>query len=178
MIASTNATMEQAVIALGSNLGSAAASPITQLQVAALKIAALSAGPVLASSIWQSAPVGFEEQVPDFANAVMLIESSVKPELLLQSLQRIEQDMGRERAGEDGYQSRTIDLDVIDLAGRVHQSGRLTLPHPRAHQRLFVLVPLQEVMPAFRFPGRAESLEVLIERASPVPMKKLTRLIP
>ena len=174
MISRTNATLHQAVIALGANL----AEPGRQLHTAATRIAAMSAGKVLASSIWTTAPVGFSERVPDFANAVMVIETGHSADDLFLALQQLEREMGRERSAENRYLSRRIDLDLVDFAGEVLKSERLTLPHPRARERLFVLLPLQEALPDFRFPDVDLTLDQLISAAPPMMAKRSSPLIP
>jgi 2-amino-4-hydroxy-6-hydroxymethyldihydropteridine diphosphokinase len=174
MITRRNATTQRVVIALGANLE----NPDRQLQLAARQLAALSAGQVKASSIWKTAPVGFSEAVPDFANAVMVIDSDLDARALLRALQSLEVGMGRERSAESGYVSRSIDLDIVDFGGQQERSSTLTLPHPRAHERLFVLLPLQEVLPAFQFPDRSLSLEYLIQRAPQMAVEKTIPLIP
>lgn len=163
-------------IALGSNLG----EPEVNLSKAAQQLGALSAAPMLASSIWESVPEGFgeHERVPGFLNAVVQISVSLGPESLLTQLQQIERRLGRSGKSGTGYESRTIDLDMIDFGGQHYQLPGLTLPHARAHQRRFVLLPLQEINPEFRFVDRLASLDELIRQSPENPMRRLSRLIP
>ena len=163
----------QAVIALGSNLG----EPDENLREATRRLASLSVQAPQTSSIWRSAPVGFVDAVPEFSNAVVVIDTRLKSRELLIELQRIELDMGLERSEEDeGHESRTIDLDIIDLGGQLLNTPLLKLPHPRAHMRRFVLQPLQEIIPQFRFPDRSADLVTLIAEAPADPVRCFSRL--
>ena len=163
----------RAIIALGSNLG----DPEENLCTAARHLRRLSDAPLRSSSIWRTAPVGFEDDVPEFCNAVVIIETELSAAVLLESLQIIEREMGRDRDAGNQYSSRTIDLDIIDLGGQEFDSLTVNLPHPRAHSRRFVLEPLREVEPEFRFVDRPESLEELIEKAPADPVRQSSPLI-
>ncbi len=180
---------DKIVIGLGSNLG----NPVQNLCTAAAQLATLSSASVRASSVWTSAPEGFEQDVPQFCNAVIEIESSMTPHECLARLLQLESDFGRVRvvdgaeqaiptvAGSRGlrsYASRSMDLDIIDFGGVQLADSALQLPHPRAAERRFVLLPLQEMLPDFRFPHRPESLADLISRAPANAMRRLTPLIP
>lgn len=129
----------KAVIALGSNLG----NPKENLDLA---IALLrEATEVLkVSSYYVTKPVGYEDQ-PDFVNAVCIIESELPAIDLLHMLHGIEKAMGRERTIKWG--PRTIDLDIIQYGSLLSKAEELTLPHPRAHERKFVLEPWYEIEP-------------------------------
>lgn len=134
-----------AVIALGSNLGESAAT----LAAAAKRIAACAEIDLVAlSSIYTSKPAVVAEQ-PDFMNAVMMVETSLSPFELLGTLQGIEAEFGRLRGGKGYVPSgpRTLDLDLIDMEGVVCSELRLTLPHPEALRRAFVVTPLLEISP-------------------------------
>jgi len=127
------------IIALGSNIG----EPKENLDLA---IALLrEATEVLkVSSYYVTKPVGYEDQ-PDFVNAVCIIESELPAIDLLNMLHGIEKAMGRERNIKWG--PRTIDLDIIQYGSLLSNAAELTLPHPRAHERKFVLEPWQEIEP-------------------------------
>jgi len=133
--------MTRAVIALGANLGDARGA-------LAGAISALRATPgieVLAeSSVYLTAPVGGVEQ-PDYLNAVVTVETVLSPRELLDRLHEIESDWQRTR--EVRWGPRTLDLDLIDYHGVASADPSLTLPHPRAHERSFVLVPWLEADP-------------------------------
>jgi len=127
------------IIALGSNIG----EPKENLDLA---IALLrEATEVLkVSSYYVTKPVGYENQ-PDFVNAVCIIESELPAIELLNMLHGIEKAMGRERTIKWG--PRIIDLDIIQYGTLLSNSPELTLPHPRAHERKFVLEPWLEIEP-------------------------------
>ena len=136
-----------AVIALGSNL----ADPARQVRAA---LSALAAHPQIqiekTSSLYVTAPVGYDNQ-PDFVNAVCSVRTSLDGVSLLAVLNRIEADFGRERTFRNA--PRTLDLDIIDFDGISSNDPHLTLPHPRAHERSFVMKPLAEILPDFVLGG-------------------------
>lgn len=133
--------MARAVIALGANLGDARAA----LAGAVAALRELSALEVVAeSSIYSTAPLGGVEQ-PDYLNAVIIADTSLSPGQLLEALHAIENAWHRTR--EVRWGPRTLDLDLIDFEGVTSDDPNLTLPHPRAHERAFVLVPWQEADP-------------------------------
>ncbi|MBL6689955.1 MAG: 2-amino-4-hydroxy-6-hydroxymethyldihydropteridine diphosphokinase [Pseudomonadales bacterium] len=165
---------ERVYIGLGSNLG----DTVDNLVQGARAVARLATGSVAGSSIWTSRPEGFDEEVPDFANAVMSMKVSIGPETLLSRLLSLENEFGRVHSSHGGYQSRILDLDIIDFGGRVYSSANLVLPHPRAHHRKFVLLPLRELDPDYRFPDRQESLDDLVLNSPDNEMRSVTPLIP
>ena len=112
-----------------------------------------------ASPVYETDPVGLTEQ-PAFLNAVVALDTTLEPLPLLDALLAIEADSGRERGVRFG--PRTLDLDLIWYDGRRLESDRLTLPHPRAHEREFVLRPLADVAPGIDL--RGETVAALLER--------------
>lgn len=109
-------------------------------------------GSSLASSVYLSPPLGPSDQ-PDFYNAVVQIDTQLGPSALLQALHEIEQHMGRVRARHWG--ERCIDLDLLLFNDLILHSDSLTIPHPRAHERRFVLDPLIELLGEdYEFPGK------------------------
>ena len=131
--------MSRAVVALGANLG----DRIGTLRAAVEEIGGL--GTVLAvSGVFETDPVGGPEQ-PDYLNAVLLLETGLTPQALLAALQAIETGHGRTR--EVRWGARTLDLDILDFDGLVLDEPDLVLPHPRAHERAFVLVPWLDADP-------------------------------
>jgi 2-amino-4-hydroxy-6-hydroxymethyldihydropteridine diphosphokinase len=100
--------------------------------------------------LYRSAPIGHAEQ-PEFVNAVAQLETALPAERLLMELQEIEQRHGRERSFANA--PRTLDLDILVYGNLRTASERLTLPHPRMHERAFVLKPLYEVAPHASIPG-------------------------
>lgn len=144
--------MTEAYIALGSNQGVSS----DLLQQALEQISLLPGTRLTATSRWyRSAPVGGPANQPDYLNAVCKIETGLTPKDLLTALQRIEQDHGRVR--NERWGPRTLDLDII-LYDDLHQEDPdLTLPHPRAHERAFVILPLADLDPGLELHGRSVS---------------------
>jgi 2-amino-4-hydroxy-6-hydroxymethyldihydropteridine diphosphokinase len=145
----------RASIALGANL----AAPEAQVTRAFDEIARLPGTTLLArSSLYRTAPVGFAGQ-PAFINAAALVDTTLAPRALLDALLAIERAHGRVRDVPNG--PRTLDLDVITYGDeRVDEPG-LAIPHPRAHDRAFVLAPLAEIAPELRIPGHGLARECL-----------------
>jgi 2-amino-4-hydroxy-6-hydroxymethyldihydropteridine diphosphokinase len=129
----------KAVISLGANIGDAKAN--LDLAVGLLREAT---EVIAVSSYLQTKPVGGPEQ-PDYLNAVAIIESDLPAKDLLAVLNGIETAMGRTR--EIHWGPRVIDLDLIQYGGLLVSDEKLTLPHPRAHERRFVLAPWFEIEP-------------------------------
>ncbi|MEP7296504.1 MAG: 2-amino-4-hydroxy-6-hydroxymethyldihydropteridine diphosphokinase [Burkholderiales bacterium] len=144
---STTDVSAQAWIGLGANLGDARATLVAAL-------AALGLLPdtslLAASSVYRSAPV--DSTGPDYLNAVARLETRLAPQALLVELQRIEREHGRERPYRNA--PRTLDLDLLLHGDARLATPTLTLPHPRLHERAFVIVPLAELAPALVIPGR------------------------
>ena len=136
------------VIALGSNLGDRQAT--LDGAVDALKQII---NVIKVSSYIETDPVGGPEQ-PDYLNAVLVGESDLEPSVLLSEMQAIELAAGRERL--ERWGARTLDLDLIAVGDLVMDTEFLTLPHPRAHERRFVLDPWLEVDPQALLPGFGE----------------------
>jgi 2-amino-4-hydroxy-6-hydroxymethyldihydropteridine diphosphokinase len=137
---------QTAFIGLGANLGDTrAALDAAFVAIAHLPHTALTA----ASSLYRTAPV--DAAGPDYLNAVVRIETSLAPHALLAALQRIERAHGRERPYH--HAPRTLDLDLLLHGAHRLATPALTLPHPRLHERAFVLRPLAELAPALVVPG-------------------------
>lgn len=134
-------------IGLGANL----ADPEKQVRAALDELAATQ-GIVLErkSSLYRTAPIGYDNQ-PDFINAVARVRTTLEPQALLDALLDIERTHGRVR--EFLNAPRTLDLDVLLYEDRVINTDTLNVPHPRAHLRAFVLLPLLEVSPDVVIPG-------------------------
>ena len=129
-----------ACVALGANLGDA----VGTLNQALRDLAALPQTQLVkASSLYRSAP--YEAQGPDFINAVALVQTQLSALDLLHALQALELQSGRERPYKNA--PRTLDLDIIFYGDVISNDANLTLPHPRWHERAFVLLPLAEVWP-------------------------------
>jgi 2-amino-4-hydroxy-6-hydroxymethyldihydropteridine diphosphokinase len=138
----------KAVVALGSNLD----NPEENLNIA-IKLLKDATEVITVSSYYITAPVGGPDQ-PDYVNAVCILESELPALDLLSLLQGIEKTLGRERIVHWG--PRTIDLDLIQYGGLLSKSAELELPHPRAHERLFVLIPWIELQPDAQLIGQGD----------------------
>ncbi len=106
------------------------------------------------SSLYETKPVGLTQQ-PDFLNLVAKLKTELPPYALLNTCLRIETELGRERR--ERWGPRTVDLDVLWAEGVAQADEKLTIPHPRMHERAFVLVPLAELAPKLKLDGVAVS---------------------
>ena len=156
---------ETALVALGSNLASQFGSSEATLRAAIERLAGLSRTPPLASSLYSTEAVGCPPGAPNFVNAVVVLE--IAPGLpaqdLLNELQQIEAEFGRQREGLQN-QARGLDLDLISYGDQIVNEEFLILPHPRAERRRFVLQPIAEIAPGFVLPGQSLSVEQLLAR--------------
>lgn len=145
----------RAYVGLGSNLD----DPCAQLDRA---LAALSTTPGVVlrdvSSYYRTAPWG-ETRQPDFLNAVAVIDTTLAPEELLSELRRIEASAGRRRGHRWG--PRTLDLDLLIHGDAIRDTEQLQLPHPRMHERAFVLAPLAELVPELSLGQYGSVIEAL-----------------
>ena len=141
------------VVSLGSNLGNR--HDILQRAVESIRLISTIEA---VSSFYETAPVGGPEQ-PDYINAVLIASANFPPEEFLQKLNEIENEAGRVR--EVRWGARTLDLDLITADDVEQESEFLTLPHPRAHERAFVLQPWLEIDPAAYIPGKGAVVEFL-----------------
>ena len=121
---------------------------------------------VRVSSLYDTDPVGVEDQ-PAFLNAVVWLETTLEPRELLWQLLLIEKRMGRVRSQRWG--PRPIDLDLLFYDDRTIAEPDLTVPHPEAHRRAFVLMPLLELDPEFVHPATGEAIKKLVKRLPPNP---------
>lgn len=112
------------------------------------------------SSLYQTAPIGNPAQ-SDFINAVVRLSTSLSPAGLLTQLLAIERRHGRVRAEKNG--PRTLDLDLLLYGDRIASDPQVTLPHPRMHERAFVLLPLNEIAPGCVIPGRGPVARLLAQ---------------
>ena len=148
-------------IAIGANLASLpGATPLQNCEAAVARLAGHRQVRRACRSRWfSSAPIPASAQ-PRFINGVLRIETDLAPAALLLACQAIEQDAGRVRGLVDA--ARTLDLDLIDMAGLVRPAPDPVLPHPRAGQRAFVLLPLRDVAPDWVHPVTGQSIGALI----------------
>lgn len=145
----------RAFVALGSNLD----DPARQVKEAFGELDNLHETRLLSrSSLYSSAPWGYQNQ-PDFVNAVAQIDTRLTPRQLLENLLEIEHRRGRVR--EFPNSPRVLDLDLLIYDGLIYHEHGLTLPHPRMHERAFVLLPLLEIDPECRIPGLGKAADYL-----------------
>jgi len=144
----------KAVIALGANLG----EPRKQLSSAIDSIREVIRVDAV-SSFLETKPVGVTDEQPNYLNSVIIGASDLKPLDLMRSLLAIETELGRVRTFVNA--ARTIDIDLIEYGGYFMSSKELTLPHPRAHERRFVLEPWLEIDPDGFLAGRGLIAEIL-----------------
>ncbi len=117
---------------------------------------------IAASSLYRTAPVGLKHQ-PDFINAVVELVAVSPAPTLLEALFEIEARFGRQRSIKNA--PRTLDLDLLLYGDELSDDPQLTLPHPRLHERAFVLAPLAEIAPQLVIPGRGPVAELLLRCA-------------
>ncbi|MEU3747078.1 MULTISPECIES: 2-amino-4-hydroxy-6-hydroxymethyldihydropteridine diphosphokinase [Streptomyces] len=146
-----------AVLALGANLGN-------RLETLQGAVDALGDTPGLrvkaVSPVYETAPWGVEPGTqPSYLNAVALVKTTLPPSSLLERAHAVEEAFHRVR--EERWGARTIDVDIITYADVVSEDPVLTLPHPRAHERAFVLAPWHDVDPAAQLPGRGAVADLL-----------------
>jgi len=147
--------MARAFVGLGANLG----DPVVQVTRALAALAELDDTRVVrTSSLYQTAPMGHADQ-PDYINAVVLLDTGLAPRALLDCLQGIERAAGRERSFRNA--PRVLDLDLLLYGDRVIAAPGLVVPHPRMHERAFVLAPLLEIAPEAVVPGHGRAAELL-----------------
>ena len=142
------------VIALGANLG----DPRKQVSLAIDEIRDLIQITAV-SSLYETEPVGVPDSQPNYINAILIGESELKPLDLMNRLLEIENEMGRHRSFPNA--ARTIDIDIIEYGGLFMESQALTLPHPRAHERRFVLEPWFEIEPDGELAGQGPIRQLL-----------------
>ncbi len=151
------------LIAFGANRPSVLGPPRLTIEAAIFNLDQ-KAGKIMARSrFYRSAPVPVSAQ-PWYVNAVVSIETRLQPETLLYLLHGIETDLGRVRR--ERNETRVIDLDLLDYNGLIREDPPI-LPHPRMHERAFVLLPLAEIAPGWKHPKLGLSVGQLIARLSP-----------
>jgi len=148
----------EAYIAMGSNLGDRYANIQGGLDaISALKSTTI----IRCSTIIETEPVGPGEQ-GRYLNGVVLVRTGLEARVLLESLLGIEATFGRERTDEQRWGARTLDLDVLIFGDRVIDEPGLRVPHPRLHERSFVLEPLRELSPTLMIPGYQKTPQALL----------------
>ena len=154
-----SSTATKVIVALGANLGNSSET----LREAMQRLDLLAALPSQRSSLWQSSPVDCPPGSPPFVNAAVAFEPAAgeTPESLLTKLQAIEREFGR-RPKKILNEPRPLDLDLIAFGSEVRSTPELTLPHPRAHLRRFVLEPLNEIAPDLVLPGQTKAIRQIL----------------
>jgi 2-amino-4-hydroxy-6-hydroxymethyldihydropteridine diphosphokinase len=149
--------MKKVYLGLGSNLGER-----IELLKEAIRMIGETAGKVTAiSSLYETEPVGLEKG-GDFLNIVLCLETNLSPSGLLGRILMIESKLGRVRC-ETRYTSRTIDIDILLYNNEIIEKEALSIPHPRLHQRKFVLIPLNELAPDLVHPVFGKTIKELLE---------------
>lgn len=159
--------MAKVVLALGSNLN----DPHQQLKTAGEFLSGMSESKIIKSPVYRSEPVGPAEF--DFLNAVCLLETSLSPEELFETLKDQERKQGRP-SRYPKWTARTIDLDIIAYDDLVIETDTLIIPHQDYTRRLFVLLPLKDALPEWKDPVTAQNIDVLISRAPEIQIQKTT----
>ncbi|MEO6183461.1 MAG: 2-amino-4-hydroxy-6-hydroxymethyldihydropteridine diphosphokinase [Verrucomicrobiota bacterium] len=149
-----------AFIALGSNLGNSRRIICEVIE----RLQKLSSTPLNKSSLWKTTPVDCPPDSPQFINAVVSFVPfpNETPESLLEKLQQLEKELGRQPK-KILNEARPLDLDLIAFGNETRFSEKLILPHPRAHERRFVLQPLNEIAPDLVLPGQVKPISKLLD---------------
>jgi len=156
------------LIAVGANLPTSAGSPPRETgKRAVAALGDIGGLRLTATSSWYESPPEPPSGQPFYVNAVARLEGEMDPAALLERLHAIEAAAGRERGARNA--ARTLDLDIVDLNGIVRCMPDPILPHPRAHQRGFVLIPLRDVAPDWVHPVLLRGVEEMIGALTPRP---------
>ena len=154
--------MQTAYIGMGANLPSVAGAPEATLATAVVRFGSL--GRVTARShLYSTKPVGFADQ-PRFVNAVVALETAIPARALLEGLLAIEREFGRDRSAGIPNGPRTLDLDILLYGDRNISEAGLEIPHPRLEERVFVLVPLNEMAPELSVPRTGLTVAQLLQK--------------
>ena len=147
-------------LALGSNLG----DRLANLQRAREMLTPFAKGNIGSAPVYETDPFDCPADSPAFLNTVLSFETQLSPEELLTETQAIESELGRvAKENRDTNAPRPIDIDILLFGGSVLATSNLTIPHPRLHERLFVLHPLRELAPTLTPPTHANPVSILLE---------------
>lgn len=150
--------MNQVYLALGTNLG----DRMENIKQAIKSLRALDCEIIKISSIYENPPMGFEAET-DFYNLVVEIKTNLSIEALFTRIKSIELSSGRIKLNSEIYESRIIDIDIIDFNGEKFVSEKIIVPHQKMHARNFVLIPLNEINPNWVHPINNKSINLLIQ---------------
>lgn len=150
-------------LGLGTNQGDRQANLDSAIQALPTGVTVVQSSPV-----YQTPPWGYTDQ-PDFLNQVLLAETMLSPLALLAYVKQVEKKIGRKKTFRWG--PREIDIDILDYGGQVQELDGLNLPHPRMHQRAFVLVPLVDIAPGWIHPVLDQSAADLLANLDPTQIK-------
>ncbi len=148
--------MKEVLILLGTNLGDKRENLVKAVHCIG------QFGEIVRKSALYESPAWGYESIASYLNQVLLLHTEIEPEMLMQELLKVEEELGRERLNE-GYADRFIDIDILSIDAMVQQTSILELPHPRMHLRRFTLLPLQEVHPEWMHPILGQSVTALLE---------------
>jgi len=157
--------MDPVIIAVGSNMG----DRLSYIQKAGEFLESLTEGEIKKSSIWESEPIGGAKY--PFLNCAAKIFTTLEPKPLLKKVKDFEQTAGREK-NPIRWGPRVIDLDLIAFGNLVIQEEGLIIPHPEFKNRLFVLLPMQEINSGWRDPVEHQPIEELVENAPEMDLQK------
>ncbi len=161
--------MNRCVLLMGGNLGNVLVTFSEAKKILAERVGEIESE----SSVYVSSAWGFESETP-FHNQVLVVNTKYSAVTLLNTLLEIETHFGRTRTAEPGYQSRTLDLDILFYNQEVILTDNLQIPHPRLHLRNFTLVPLAELMQDFVHPVLRVTIKQLLDQtADKIQVQKL-----
>jgi len=165
--------MNKAYLCLGGNLGNCAEAFAKAIFLLGQKeIVTISKSDIYTSPAWGM------ENAPDFYNQVIQIETKLEAGKLMELLLGLEKELGRERTLAKGYESRTIDMDILFFNNEIIEEKFLHIPHPRLHLRRFVLQPLHEIAPNLVHPVLKKSVTQLLDECTDTGLvKKLTHAV-
>jgi 2-amino-4-hydroxy-6-hydroxymethyldihydropteridine diphosphokinase len=149
--------LQKVYISIGSNKGDKFKNLQAAVDAVHLKVGTIKT----ISKVFKTPALGFEGD--DFFNACLLVESYLKPGKILKELLAIETSLGRVRSNAEGYQSRTIDLDILFIDEEIIDTKTLQVPHPELHNRKFVLEPLHYIASKFKHPILGKEISVLLQ---------------
>lgn len=152
---------EQELVRVGFSLGANLGDRLATLERVCDYLSDLF-GALRLSQVYETAPVDCPAGSPAYLNACVEVSTTMTAQAILRCCQEIEKDLGRTRSGEYG-EPRTCDIDILYYGGTISNEPELTLPHPRAHLREFVLRPLCDIDPLFVLPGQQATVQQLLQ---------------